>query len=74
MRELPPRPHDQGTSAPSDRGRSTIADLPIDELNQPDLMLELSTEKKIGTGSLFLTAIVIAMLLGMVFYAVTRGA
>jgi hypothetical protein len=63
---------DQGTSAPSDRGRSITAGLPIEETDQPDLMLELSTAGRPGAGRLVLTAVVIAVIVGIVFYALLR--
>ena len=57
--------------AASDRGRPAPVELPIEETDQPDPMLALNTGK-MGAGRVILAVLVIAVIIGVVLYGMTR--
>lgn len=61
------RPTDRSVSEISYRDRPATTKLPIQETQQPDPMLQMSTGR-MGVGGLTLVALVVALVLGVVFY------
>jgi hypothetical protein len=66
------RPPDRTITETSDRDRTPAPDLLTLEEHQPDPMLQMTTGR-IGAGGVTLVAIVIAGIVGVVFYGLNSG-
>jgi hypothetical protein len=71
-KENVPRAPEQSAFTASDRERPAATELPIQEIQQPDPMLQITTGR-IGAGGLSLLALVIAVIVGVVFYGLNSG-
>jgi hypothetical protein len=59
---------EQGIDHQSAAPHGTAPEIPIQEKEQPDPFLQMSTEQRIGAGGLTLFAIAIVVVLSIVFY------